>query len=112
MARTSAGTYVSSRLAGPPEPGEGEPDASLEMDELLCVTVDACGRSSSGFTNVHFRYSSGAGVDAGEDAQLTVDEPCRADEGRRSEACSSFATPQAGHAQLQDCPGVCCIWRS
>ena len=78
---------------------------SLEMDELLCVTVDACGRASSGFMNVHFRYCSSAGgragqhagVDAGEDQQTNVAEPRSADEGRRSEARPSSGTPQAGH---------------
>ena len=117
VARTSAGTYVSSRLAGPSEPEEEAPDVSLEMDELLCVTVDACGRASSGFMNVHFRYCSSAGgraaqpagADADEDPQHAVEEPGSADEGRRSEACPSSSMPQAGHdataesAQRPDC---------
>ena len=101
VARTSAGTYVSSRLAGPTEPEEEGPDVSLEMDELLCVTVDACGRSSSGFMNVHFRYRSSAGgragqhacADGGEDQAHAVEEPRSADEGRRSEARPSSSMP-------------------
>ena len=104
VARTSAGTYVSSRLAGHTEPEEEAPDVSLEMDELLCVTVDACGRASSGFMNVHFRYCSSAGgrapqhagAGADEDEPHAVEEPRSADEGRRSEARPSSSTPQAG----------------
>ena len=29
----------------------------MQVDELMCVTVDACGRSTSGVTITHFRYS-------------------------------------------------------
>lgn len=45
VARTSTGVYVSSRLSGrDSEADEEEPHPSIEVDELLCVTVDACGR--------------------------------------------------------------------
>ena len=118
VARTSAGTYVSSRLAGPTEHEEEEPDMSLEVDELLCVTVDACGRSSIGFMNVHFRYSSRvgsatqhAGVSADEDQQYTMEEPPSADQDRRAEVRPSSSTLQAGRDAMADaiCPRICCI---
>ena len=63
VARTSAGVYVTSRLSGQgSESGHGsdldevDVDPCLEVEHLLCVTVDACGRPTSGFVSAHFRY--------------------------------------------------------
>ena len=61
VARTSTGVYVSSRLSGrDSEADEEDTDPCLEVENLMCVTVDACGRSTSGFMNAHFRYSRAA----------------------------------------------------
>ena len=55
----------------------------MQVDELMCVTVDACGRSTSGFMNAHFRYSrarswgggsDGADSDTDEDGDMADDE--------------------------------------
>lgn len=78
VARTSTGVYVSSRLSGRgSEKDEGDTDQCLEVENLLCVTVDACGRSTSGFMNAHFRYSraalgSDADVDGDPDSDLEI----------------------------------------
>ena len=72
VARTSTGVYVSSRLSGrESEADEEDADQCLEVENLLCVTVDACGRSTSGFMNAHFRYSRTAFCsDDGEEDDL------------------------------------------
>lgn len=75
VARTSTGVYVSSRLSGRgSEEEEEDMDPCLEVENLLCVTVDACGRSTSGFMNAHFRYSRAAqGGGADENGDLDSD---------------------------------------
>lgn len=101
VARTSTGAYVSSRLAGDSsreraqqedeeEEAAGE---SLEVDELLCVTVDACGRAASGFMNAHFRYrasiaAAAEGNDADGDGCDDDDEAEREEQPYTAEVCS------------------------
>lgn len=70
VARTSAGVIVSSRFSGhESEADEEDADPCLEVENLLCVTVDACGRSTRGFVNAHFRYSRAAPASDDDDAE-------------------------------------------
>ena len=75
VARTSAGVYVSSRLSGrESEADEEDAEPCLEVENLLCVTVDACGRHTSGFVNAHFRYSRAALGSEDEDADDDLED--------------------------------------
>ena len=76
----------------------------------MCVTVDACGRCTSGFTNAHFRYSRarswGGGSDgADEDTDQDEDSDMADDEVSDQEAYSVevwfAATLQSMTFQLQ-----------
>ena len=86
----------------------------MQVDELMCVTVDACGRSTSGFTNAHFRYSrarsrgggsDGADNDSDEDKDEDGDGDMTDDEDIDEEAYSvevwSAATLHSMTVQLQ-----------
>ena len=97
VARTSTGVYVSSRLSGRgSEEDEEDMDPCLEVENLLCVTVDACGRSTSGFMNAHFLYSRARlGSDADEDGDVDSDlEIANEDD---VETYSLEVTPSAPH---------------
>ena len=93
VARTSTGIYVSSRLSGRgSEEDEEDIDPCLEVENLLCVTVDACGRSTSGFMNAHFRYSRARqGSDADEDGRLDDDLEIASED--EAESCSLEVPP-------------------